>query len=71
MNIHEYQAKQVLKKYGVPTSHGVVALKADDIDDLLNNFNADLMSLKPKFTQVEEVKLGELKLLETRKMQRK
>ena len=38
MNIHEYQAKQVLKKYGVPTSHGVVALKADDIDDLLNNF---------------------------------
>ena len=46
MNIHEYQAKQVLKKYGVPTSHGVVALKADDIDDLLNNFDADLYVVK-------------------------
>ena len=46
MNIHEYQAKQVLKKYGVPTSHGVVALKADDIDDLLNNFNAAVYVVK-------------------------
>ena len=37
MNIHEYQAKQVLNKYGVPTSHGIVALKAGDIDNLLYN----------------------------------
>ena len=38
MNIHEYQAKQVLKSYGVPTSHGVVALKAEEIDDLMLKF---------------------------------
>jgi len=46
MNIHEYQAKQVLKKYGVPTSHGIVALKAEDIDNLLDNFNADIYVVK-------------------------
>ena len=45
MNIHEYQAKQVLKKYGVPTSHGVVALKAEEIDDLIKNFDADMFVL--------------------------
>jgi len=25
MNIHEYQAKQIFKKYGVPTPRGIVA----------------------------------------------
>jgi succinyl-CoA synthetase beta subunit len=30
MNIHEYQAKQLLKQYGVPVSDGRVVLKADE-----------------------------------------
>ena len=30
MNIHEYQAKQLLKDYGVPVSDGRVVLKADE-----------------------------------------
>ena len=46
MNIHEYQAKEVLKKYGVPTSHGVVALRAEEIDDLIKNFAADIYVVK-------------------------
>ena len=25
MNIHEYQAKQIFKKYGVPTPKGIMA----------------------------------------------
>ena len=25
MNIHEYQAKQIFKEYGVPTPRGIVA----------------------------------------------
>ncbi|MCK5371590.1 MAG: succinate--CoA ligase subunit beta, partial [Cyclobacteriaceae bacterium] len=28
MNIHEYQAKQILKAYGAPVSHGVPVLDA-------------------------------------------
>src|SRR6056300_1500855 len=30
MNIHEYQAKQVLKEYGVPVPQGGVAFTADE-----------------------------------------
>ncbi len=30
MNIHEYQAKEVFKKYGVPTPRGYVAFNADE-----------------------------------------
>ncbi|MDQ1340636.1 MAG: succinyl-CoA synthetase beta subunit [Campylobacterota bacterium] len=30
MNIHEYQAKQIFKKYGVPTPRGIVANTADE-----------------------------------------
>ena len=29
MNIHEYQAKQIFAKYGVPTPRGIVANTAD------------------------------------------
>ena len=30
MNIHEYQAKELLKKFGVPVPNGVVAFSADE-----------------------------------------
>ena len=45
MNIHEYQAKQVLQKYGVPTSHGIVILDAGDIDNLIKDFDAKMIKL--------------------------
>ena len=32
MNIHEYQAKQVLKGYGAPVADGVAVTSADQID---------------------------------------
>jgi succinyl-CoA synthetase beta subunit len=32
MNIHEYQAKAVLKEFGVPVSRGVPILKASDAE---------------------------------------
>ncbi|MCB1387043.1 MAG: ADP-forming succinate--CoA ligase subunit beta [Nitratireductor sp.] len=32
MNIHEYQAKQVLKGYGAPVAKGVAILSADDVE---------------------------------------
>ena len=30
MNIHEYQAKALLRSYGIPVSDGRVVLKAED-----------------------------------------
>ena len=31
MNIHEHQAKQILKKYGAKVPEGVFALNVDDL----------------------------------------
>ena len=31
MNIHEHQAKQILKKYGAPIPKGVFALSVDEL----------------------------------------
>jgi len=30
MNIHEYQAKAILKSFGAPVSRGIAVLKAED-----------------------------------------
>ena len=30
MNIHEYQAKELLKKYGVPSPTGIPAMSVDE-----------------------------------------
>ena len=32
MNIHEYQAKKILKEFGAPVSDGVVILSLDEIE---------------------------------------
>ncbi|GAB4164684.1 MAG: ADP-forming succinate--CoA ligase subunit beta [Rickettsiaceae bacterium] len=63
MNIHEYQAKQVLKKYGVPTSHGIVALKAEEIDDLLKNFDANVYVVKAQIHAGGRGKAGGVKVV--------
>lgn len=63
MNIHEYQAKQVLKKYGVPTSHGVVTLKAEEIDDLIKNFDADVYVVKAQIHAGGRGKAGGVKVV--------
>ena len=37
MNIHEYQAKEILKKYGAPVSNGVVIFSLDVIKGKVEN----------------------------------
>ncbi|MEW6489504.1 MAG: ATP-grasp domain-containing protein, partial [Thermodesulfobacteriota bacterium] len=32
MNIHEFQAKQVLQKYGVPVPRGIVCSTPDEVE---------------------------------------
>ena len=31
MNIHEYQAKELLKKFGIPVPYGVVAFSTEEV----------------------------------------
>lgn len=71
MNIHEYQAKQVLKKYGVPTSNGIVALKADDINNLLDNFNTDIYVVKAQIHAGGRGKAGGVKVVKNKEEAKK
>ena len=40
MNIHEYQAKKLLKEFGAPVSKGVVIFSLDEIDEKIRQLNS-------------------------------
>ncbi len=71
MNIHEYQAKQVLNKYGVPTSHGIVALKPEEIDEQIKDFDADLYVVKAQIHAGGRGKAGGVKVVKDKEAARK
>ena len=47
MNIHEYQAKQLLKEYGCPVADGVPVLKADEAKTLAGNLDGPMQKQMP------------------------
>ncbi|MDG1436679.1 MAG: succinate--CoA ligase subunit beta [Rickettsiaceae bacterium] len=67
MNIHEYQAKEVLRKYGVPTSHGVVALKEADIDGVIQGLDSDVYVVKAQIHAGGRGKAGGVKIARSKK----
>ena len=71
MNIHEYQAKQVLNKYGVPTSHGIVALSSEEIDEQMKNFDANLYVVKAQIHAGGRGKAGGVKVVRDKEEARK
>ena len=40
MNIHEHQAKEILKEYGAPISNGIVVFSTDDIPKKIAKLNS-------------------------------
>ena len=46
MNIHEYQAKQVLKGFGAPVADGAPVLSADDIDKAVDSLPGPVWVVK-------------------------
>ena len=46
MNIHEYQAKGVMKSYGLPTAKGIPALSVDEAVSAANEIGGDLWVVK-------------------------
>lgn len=66
MNIHEYQAKEVFRRFGVPTSHGIVILKKEDIDNAINNFDANLYVVKAQIHAGGRGKGGGVKVVKTK-----
>jgi len=66
MNIHEYQAKEVLRKYNVPTGFGIIAHNEAEAkqaaDDLINKYDADLLVVKAQIHAGGRGKAGGVKL---------
>jgi succinyl-CoA synthetase beta subunit len=46
MNIHEYQAKEILRKYGVPTPKGLIAFNADEAVQNAKNLSGGVWVVK-------------------------
>ena len=46
MNIHEHQAKEILKEFGAPVPNGVVILSTDEIKAKISKLNSKEFVLK-------------------------
>jgi len=63
MNIHEYQAKQILKKYGAPVSNGVVIFDLSEVTTKVKQLNSKEFVLKAQIHAGGRGKAGGVKLV--------
>ena len=63
MNIHEHQAKEILKKFGAPVSKGVVILSISDIKKEISKLNSKEFVLKAQIHAGGRGKAGGVKLI--------
>ena len=63
MNIHEYQAKNILKDYGAPVSSGVVIYSINEIKEKIQKLNSKEFVLKAQIHAGGRGKAGGVKLV--------
>ena len=63
MNIHEHQAKEILKEFGAPVSNGVTILSVDQIKEKISNLKSDKFVLKAQIHAGGRGKAGGVKLV--------
>jgi len=63
MNIHEHQAKQILKEFGVEVPNGVFALTVEDLIKKAKHLNTDKYVLKAQIHAGGRGKAGGVKIL--------
>ena len=63
MNIHEHQAKKILKDYGVPFSNGIVILSIDQISKEISKLKSKKFVLKAQIHAGGRGKAGGVKLI--------
>ena len=63
MNIHEHQAKEILKKYGVAVPNGVFGFSADDVVEKAKKLNTQKYVLKAQIHAGGRGKAGGIKIL--------
>tara|TARA_B100000780_G_scaffold274202_1_gene238872 strand:- start:416 stop:1576 length:1161 start_codon:yes stop_codon:yes gene_type:complete len=65
MNIHEHQAKIILKKFDAPVSNGVVIFSVDEISDKIKQLQTTKYVLKAQIHAGGRGKAGGVKLVES------
>ena len=65
MNIHEYQAKQVLAKYGVPVAHGLPALSVAEAVDAAKKLGGPVWVVKAQIHAGGRGKAGGVKVVKS------
>ena len=63
MNIHEHQAKQILKEFGIEVPNGVFALSVEDLVKKAKQLNTDKYVLKAQIHAGGRGKAGGIKIL--------
>ena len=63
MNIHEHQAKEILKEYGAPVSNGVVILSINEINKQIKKLKSKEFVLKAQIHAGGRGKAGGVKLV--------
>ena len=63
MNIHEHQAKEILKEFGAPVSKGVVIHKIEDLEDEITKLDGEEFVLKAQIHAGGRGKAGGVKLV--------
>ena len=63
MNIHEYQAKKILKDYEAPVSKGIVISSLEEIDDKIESLDTNKLVLKAQIHAGGRGKGGGVKII--------
>ena len=71
MNIHEYQAKNLLKKFGAPIPEGIVILKIDEVEKKIKSLNSQNLAIKAQIHAGGRGKAGGIKIVKSKDELRK
>ena len=63
MNIHEYQAKEILREFGAPVTEGIVLTENEDIEQKISSLKADKLVIKAQIHAGGRGKAGGVKLI--------
>ena len=63
MNIHEYQAKEILKEFGAPVSKGIVIFNLDELEKKISQLKSEEFVLKAQIHAGGRGKAGGVKLI--------
>ena len=63
MNIHEYQAKEILKKFGIAVPNGVAIFSLDEINKNFKKLKTDKIVLKAQIHAGGRGKAGGIKIV--------